>query len=310
MITRREIQEQINHLKVPVDVSFTTFLDASAPEDMFACCNVTEHIFVSAIIVHLLSRKVLLLHHRTLDQWVFPGGHLDFNDKSVVEAVYREVQQETGLTKSQLIPMNEYKGLPYCVEVNSRPIPYRPDKKEDAHVHYDFAFVFGYAGDKELDVDIYENTGYKWFPVEDTYVKQLFNLSVDDIVIAGLERCEEKSREKWKTDYLTTPLAWYQCNAADSLLERGQIEQAEQMYLLSIESFKNTYNDEYETPPYILNAIWRLAYLYGQSGRNDLKIKCLEDGIVISKMYARWDSNFEKTVLMFQKEKEETSQTE
>ena len=72
MITRREIQEQINHLKVPVDVSFTTFLDASAPEDMFACCNVTEHIFVSAIIVHLLSRKVLLLHHRTLDQWVFP----------------------------------------------------------------------------------------------------------------------------------------------------------------------------------------------------------------------------------------------
>ena len=309
MITRREIQEQINHLKVPVDVSFTTFLDASAPEDIFDCCNVTEHIFVSAIIVHLLSRKVLLLHHRTLDQWVLPGGHLDFNDKSVVEAVYREVQQETGLTKSQLIPMNAYKGLPYCVEINSRLIPYRPDKKREAHVHYDFAFVFGYAGDKELDVDIYEHAGYKWFPVEDTYVKHLFNVSVDDVVIAGVESYEEEIREAQKNDYLTTPLAWYQCNVAESCLEQGQTDRAEQMYLSAIKSFKNTYNDEYETPPYILNAIWRLANLYGQSGRIGLKLRYLEEGIAISKMNAGWDSNFEKMVSMFQKEKEETSQT-
>ena len=46
--------------------------------------------------------------------------------------------------------MNEYKGLPYCVEVNSRPIPYRPDKKEDAHVHYDFAFVLGMQATRSL----------------------------------------------------------------------------------------------------------------------------------------------------------------
>ncbi len=74
------------------------------------------------------------------------------------------------------------------------------------------------------------------------------------------------------------------------------------MYLASIGSFEGTYNDEYETPPYILNAIWRLAALYGETGQTENQKKYLNKGLEFSKMYASWDNNFEKTVSMFQKE--------
>ncbi len=302
MIAGREIQEQIVNLRIPVNSSFTKFLETVSPEDLFDCGNFTEHVSVSAIIVHLFSREILLLQHKSLNQWILPGGHVSFDDKSIVDAVLREVSEKTGLTREQFILMNEKQGRPYCVEINKRQMPYNSDKGEDAHIHYDFCFVFGYSGGKDIEIDIYENREYKWFSVDDFEVKQLFEITVDDVVLNGLKHYEEQIRKRSKNEYLITPLAWYQCNVADSYRERNLIEQAKQMYLESIDSFEKTYNDEYETPPYILNAIWRLAILYGETGQEDLKKRLLCKGLEFSKMYACWDSNFEKTVSLFQQE--------
>jgi len=52
------------------------------------------HSTVGAVIVK--NQKVLLMHHKKLDKWLFPGGHIDSNETSDV-AVVREVKEETGL---------------------------------------------------------------------------------------------------------------------------------------------------------------------------------------------------------------------
>jgi 8-oxo-dGTP diphosphatase len=49
---------------------------------------------VGAFIVE--DGKVLFIHHRKLDIWICPGGHVELNEDPV-EALYREVKEEVGL---------------------------------------------------------------------------------------------------------------------------------------------------------------------------------------------------------------------
>src|SRR3989304_4690023 len=41
------------------------------------------------------KEKVFVLHHRKLDKWLFPGGHVDQNEANH-EAAFREGMEETG----------------------------------------------------------------------------------------------------------------------------------------------------------------------------------------------------------------------
>ena len=47
--------------------------------------------------VYILEKdKVLLIHHRKLQKWLPPGGHMDPNE-TPAEAACREAFEETGL---------------------------------------------------------------------------------------------------------------------------------------------------------------------------------------------------------------------
>lgn len=54
---------------------------------------------VSAFIVH--GSKILLVHHKILDAWLPVGGHIELNEDSD-EALYREIEEETGLKASEI----------------------------------------------------------------------------------------------------------------------------------------------------------------------------------------------------------------
>ncbi|OGY27822.1 MAG: hypothetical protein A3F33_02420 [Candidatus Woykebacteria bacterium RIFCSPHIGHO2_12_FULL_43_10] len=54
---------------------------------------------VSAYIVH--GGKVLLINHRKLERWLPVGGHIEL-DENPEQALFREVEEETGLTRSHL----------------------------------------------------------------------------------------------------------------------------------------------------------------------------------------------------------------
>ncbi|MEK7464894.1 MAG: NUDIX domain-containing protein [Patescibacteria group bacterium] len=59
---------------------------------------------VSAFIVH--SGRVLLVDHRELGLWLQPGGHGEL-DEDTDQALWREIEEETGLAPSQLEILSE-----------------------------------------------------------------------------------------------------------------------------------------------------------------------------------------------------------
>ncbi|MDO8260842.1 MAG: NUDIX domain-containing protein [Candidatus Magasanikbacteria bacterium] len=56
--------------------------------------NKIKHFTASALIIH--DNKVLLIYHKKLDVWLYPGGHVE-ESENPDETLIREVKEETGL---------------------------------------------------------------------------------------------------------------------------------------------------------------------------------------------------------------------
>lgn len=97
------------------------------------------HVTASAYVLSPDRHAVLLVHHRVLDRWLQPGGHVEPSDPDVERAARREVREETGVRA--LRPLVE-DGAPFDVDVH--PIPARPGRP--GHRHFDVRFLFAAGG--------------------------------------------------------------------------------------------------------------------------------------------------------------------
>ncbi len=84
---------------------------------------------VSVFIVH--NDKVLLVHHPKYNKWIPMGGHIELNEDPE-QALYREVQEETGLEVELLgtkpdIPAADTKFLvaPHYMDVHEANAPHK-----------------------------------------------------------------------------------------------------------------------------------------------------------------------------------------
>ena len=91
------------------------------------------HLTASAWITDEANNKAVLLHHKKLDIWVQPGGHIDDKDPSLALASMREAKEETGLAELEL----KQDGI---FDLDVHKIPAR--KQEPEHWHLDIRFWF------------------------------------------------------------------------------------------------------------------------------------------------------------------------
>lgn len=92
------------------------------------------HVTATACVIHPAEPAVLLVHHRRLDRWLLPGGHVEADrDTTIAGSARREAVEETGVV------LDASTG-PILVGLDVHGIPGR--KKEPFHLHHDLIFRF------------------------------------------------------------------------------------------------------------------------------------------------------------------------
>jgi len=90
------------------------------------------HVTCSGLVLAPDGARLLLVHHRRLDRWLQPGGHVEPEDLAIEDAGRREVVEETGAV---LAPG----GAP-LIGIDVHGIPARRD--QPYHLHHDLLFLF------------------------------------------------------------------------------------------------------------------------------------------------------------------------
>lgn len=89
------------------------------------------HVTASAWVLSPDRRSALLTHHRKLERWFQPGGHVE-RDPSVQAAALREAREESGIDALRLLDEALF-------DLDVHLIPARRDEPD--HFHFDFRFL-------------------------------------------------------------------------------------------------------------------------------------------------------------------------
>lgn len=126
--------------------------------------------------------RVLLMLHKKLDKWLFPGGHIDPNE-TPDEAIIREVREETGLNL-KLVNFSELNQSPEEIEKLAVPFHANLHNVGD-HDHY-CSYYLGIVDNPNF-IKNHESKDLKWFNLEE--IKMLRNLppSIKQMAIFAIE---------------------------------------------------------------------------------------------------------------------------
>ncbi|MBK6950181.1 MAG: NUDIX hydrolase [Haliscomenobacter sp.] len=146
--------------------SFKEFIEHTPFEDLYHRKNFNGHITASAFIVDQDHAQMLLIHHKGLNRWLQPGGHVDYTDASILAAAFRETLEETNIDERDLEWIRPSFPLNIPVDIDSHVIPENELKQEKEHVHHDFRFLFLYKGGKNVQINPSEVTHYQWQDID------------------------------------------------------------------------------------------------------------------------------------------------
>jgi 8-oxo-dGTP pyrophosphatase MutT (NUDIX family) len=133
--------------------------------------TIEGHLTASAWIVDEAQTHALLVHHKKLDQWLQPGGHIDDDDLRVFDAARREAHEETGIGDFAI----ESVSTPPIFDVDVHEIPARGE--EPAHFHYDIRYRFT-ALNRATTLNAAEANTLRWFPITQIAADETIDESV------------------------------------------------------------------------------------------------------------------------------------
>jgi 8-oxo-dGTP pyrophosphatase MutT (NUDIX family) len=131
--------------------------------DWFARKNPAGHITVSGFVVDAALRRILLIHHKALDRFFQPGGHLE-DDASLLSGALREVEEEVGLPSADLRLVGD-PTIPF--DVDTHWIPENLRKAEPGHFHFDCRFLLVAGANSIVAIQPEEIAAFKWLDLAD-----------------------------------------------------------------------------------------------------------------------------------------------
>jgi len=102
-------------------------------EDCFYRELMPAHVTGSAWVVNPDRSRVLMMHHKKLNQWFQPGGHAD-GDADIIRVALKETEEETGINAEHIKLVD---GSIFDVDIHTI-APYGNDPE---HQHIDIRFL-------------------------------------------------------------------------------------------------------------------------------------------------------------------------
>ena len=116
----------------------------------------------------VFENKVLLVHHKKLKTWIAPGGHIEL-DEDPIQALWREITEETGLKKSSLRLIDtgqNIKELQNTKSFQELPSPFAMfvvDYDESSvHKHVDLCYLMT-SNTSKVTLEIQSSHNIGWF---------------------------------------------------------------------------------------------------------------------------------------------------
>ena len=146
---------------------------ARRPGDVFSRYEYDPgHFTASGFVLSPDGGSLLMIHHRRLDRWLQPGGHIDPTGERVIEASMREIEEETGVAGLTQIA----DGI-FDLDVHEVPAA----KGEPAHLHLDVRFLFASADTDLVPADEVHDAA--WVPLD-----EVADITGDRSVLRAVEK--------------------------------------------------------------------------------------------------------------------------
>lgn len=133
-----------------------------------------KHFTASAIIIK--DKKVLLVNHKKLGVWLYPGGHVEKNE-TPDQAVIRETKEETGLDIEIIGEIDDsLADLKADVSVLHGPYQILCEliNSSEPHYHIDLIYICRIIGDDTLRLNVAEAEAIRFFSLKDLSSINLF----------------------------------------------------------------------------------------------------------------------------------------
>lgn len=139
------------------------YLEKSNDKDIINWNNFNEHIVAGGFIYAKKEQKFLVLYHKDLKIFLYPGGHVNNNEKSPLQTAKREIMEETGLKNLEQLKLSENKQIP--IDIDTHLIEYNERLNLPTHYHFDFRYLFIVDKISRIKIEQNELSDYKWIDI-------------------------------------------------------------------------------------------------------------------------------------------------
>ena len=158
---------------------FKEFLENSNDEEVTDWNNFNGHVVASGYVYAKKEKNFLLVYHRDFKKFIYPGGHIDKEDISPIQAARREVVEETGLVNIQNVSNFEDENVP--IDIDTQKIEINERLNLPQHYHFDFRYLFIIDEIQKIKIDAEELAEFKWLGIEELENNKSFKNVIEKI---------------------------------------------------------------------------------------------------------------------------------
>ncbi len=132
-----------------------------AHPDIFTRENKTAHFTASSWLVNKTHDKVLMIYHNIYNSWSWTGGHAD-GDEDLLAVAKKEAMEETGVENITAVTEDIFSIETVTVDGHEKRGAYVP-----SHLHLNVTYLLEADEDEVLRVKPDENSGVRWFSLDE-----------------------------------------------------------------------------------------------------------------------------------------------